>query len=221
MKEVISFAIQNNTNGTIPLSLFGNNADPMDNANATTQYSWNVTSLSITNENTIILQYRLPNTTSYSIVTTNFSGTSVQDVVNALNTLNLGAFFITTSGGNTLINNYNQNIVFNFLNILNPNTTSLNYAWNMSGAGGKADVYKNLIIQVSDVSPTTASGSISVIATDSILFNQTATSNPTTFQVYNLTTSTYLYNVTLAPSVGGGFTFTISANNSYFISAQD
>jgi hypothetical protein len=117
MREVINFSIANNTNATVPVSLFGNTADQMDTANATTQYSWNLTSLTITNETQYIIEYRWVNESTFTLFTGTFSGTNLQSIVDSLNTLNLGYFFITTSGGNSFLNNYNQNIVFRNLNI--------------------------------------------------------------------------------------------------------
>jgi len=223
MVEIINLNITNNTNGFVPISILGNNADPMDNSNATTQYAWNLGTFAITNENRILIQYRGVNSATYTILNLTFGGTTIQDVCNALNTLNLGSFFVTTSGVNSIINNYNQNVVFGFLTIYSPTTTSLNYTWSMSGAGGKADILKNLVSQVSDISPIVTSGSVSVVAADSIRFDQTAsvTLGGTTFSVYNLTTSTYLYNATLSPSSGTSFTFSVVANNSYLLIAQN
>jgi len=222
MVEIINLNITNNTNGFVPISILGNNADPMDNSNATTQYAWNLGTFAITNENTILIQFRGVNSGTYTILNVTFGGTTIQDVCNALNTLNLGSFFVTTSGANSIINNYNQNIVFGFLTIYSPTTTSLNYTWSMSGAGGKADILRNLVPQVTDVSPITTSGSVSVVGGDSIRFDQTATNTlPTTFSVYNLTTSTFLYNVTLPISTGTSFTFPIVTNNSYLLIAQN
>jgi len=223
MVEIINLNITNNTNGFVPISILGNNADPMDNSNATTQYAWNLGTFAITNENRILIQYRGVNSATYTILNLTFGGTTIQDVCNALNTLNLGSFFVTTSGVNSIINNYNQNVVFGFLTIYNPSTTSLNYSWSMSGAGGKADILKNLVSQVSDISPITTSGSVSVVGGDSIRFDQTAsvTLGGTTFSVYNLTTSTYLYNATLPPSTGTSFTFSVVTNNSYLLIAQN
>jgi hypothetical protein len=224
MKEVVTLSIQNNTNGTIPISILGNNADPMDNSNATTQYAWNLTGFSITNENTIIIQYRSINNPIFSITTTNFQGTSLDDVLYALNLLNLGSFFVTTSGGNTYINNYNQNIAFGVLTILNPTTAStLTYGFSYSGTLASADIYKNTILQLATTSPSTASGNIAVVAGDSIQLdcNTPLTLKGTNVFVYNLTTATYLFNVTQVNAGNLSYTFTIVANNSYLIGMQN
>ena len=105
-KETLSFGITNTTNGTIPVSLFGNNADTMDNANATTRYRWDVTGFTITNENNIAIENRNVGVSNLSIARTTFSGTSLQNVINALNGLNLGVFFITTEtvSTNSIVN---------------------------------------------------------------------------------------------------------------------
>jgi len=220
--EIITINITNNTNGDIPLvSILGNIEDPMDTSNATTQYSWNITGFSVTTENMVAIQYKGSNSSQYSIASATISGNTLQDVINALNTLNLGSFFITTSGGNTFINNYNNNVAFLFLNIFNSNTSSLSYSWNILGGGGKAQIYNNLVLQVSDNSPTTASGSVSVIAGDSILYDYASSSSTTTFIVYDFTTQTYLLNDALPAGQLNAYTFTIQANHSYFLSAND
>jgi uncharacterized delta-60 repeat protein len=125
IQEILNFSVTNTTDGSIPVSLFGNNANPNDNANATTQYFWDVTGFTISFESTITIQYKTPTQLSFTNANLTFSGTSIQDVVNALNTLSLGVFFITTSGGNTYINNYNTTYVFGQLLVFNPSILDL------------------------------------------------------------------------------------------------
>jgi hypothetical protein len=224
MIEILNFNVTNSTDGTIPLSLFGNNADPMDNSNATTQYSWNLTGFSITNENTIIIQYKGLNQTTFTFATISFSGTTLQDVVNTLNLLNLGSFFITTSGGKTFINNYNNNIVFSLLTILNPTSApSLSYSWSFSGLGFVAEILVNTISQVLNTSPSFTSGSVVVANGDNILFQVTLSGNTkaTTYSVYNITTSTFLYNVTTTSGIDVGLPFVIQPNNAYLLVMQN
>jgi hypothetical protein len=143
MKEILNFNIINTTNGIVPVSLFGNNGDPMDNANASTQYSWNLGGYVLSGENTITIQNKGINSASFSLSTVSFSGTSLNDVVTALNTLNLGSFFVTTSGSSNIINNYNNNVVFGILNIFNNSAPSLTYAFQGAGTGGSATIVNN------------------------------------------------------------------------------
>ena len=219
MQEVISLNLINSTNGTVPISILGNNGDAMDTANATTRYQWNLTGFTITNENTIILQYKTSGII-YTIAQLSFSGTSIQSICDTLNTLNLGYFFITTSGGSTFINNYNNNVAFATLQIFNPaSTTALNYQFNYGGVASQTKIYIGVTVVYSNGTPNTDSGNIPVVAGDVINFQGDTTAIPTgtNIYIYNLTTSTYIYNNTTTSSITFNETFTISANNSYLV----
>jgi hypothetical protein len=184
MQEVISLNLVNTTNGTVPISILGNNGDAMDTANATTRYQWNLTGFTITNENTILLQYKTSGII-YTIAQLSFSGTTIQSICDTLNTLNLGYFFITTSGGSTFINNYNNNVQFATLQIFNPaSTTALNYQFNYVGLGMDVKIYVNAIVLYSNSSPNTDSGNIPVIAGNLIDFNGGTFATPTGTNYY-------------------------------------
>jgi uncharacterized delta-60 repeat protein len=103
----------------------GNNTDVMDNSNASTRYYWDLTGFSITNENIITIQYQYTGQSGFTTASVNVQGTTLQSVADALNTLNIGTFFLTTSGGSTYMNNYNQNVAYGSLSIVN-NTTLIN-----------------------------------------------------------------------------------------------
>jgi len=219
MQEVISLNLVNTTNGTVPISILGNNGDVMDTANATTRYQWNLTGFTITNENTILLQYKTSGII-YTIAQLSFSGTTIQSICDTLNTLNLGYFFITTSGGSTFINNYNNNVQFATLQIFNPaSTTALNYQFNYAGAGMDVKIYVNAIVLYANGTPNTDSGNIPVVAGNLIDFQGSTFATPTgtNIYIYNITTSTFIYNNTTTSSIGFFESFTILANNSYLI----
>jgi hypothetical protein len=219
MREVISLNLVNTTNGTVPISILGNNSDAMDTANATTRYQWNLTGFTITNENTILLQYKTSGIV-YTFAQLSFSGTTIQSICDALNTLNLGYFFITTSGGSTFINNYNNNVAFATLQIFNPaSTTALNYQFNYSGVSSQVKIYVNAVVQYANGTPNTDSGNIPVVAGDTILLQGDTTAIPTgtNIYIYNITTSSYIYNNTTTSAITFNQTFNISANNSYLV----
>ena len=219
MQEVISLNLVNTTNGTVPISILGNNGDAMDTANATTRYQWNLTGFTITNENTILLQYKTSGII-YTIAQLSFSGTTIQSICDTLNTLNLGYFFITTSGGSTFINNYNNNVQFATLQILNPaTTTALNYQFNYFGLGMDVKIYVNAIVLYANGTPNTDSGNIPVVAGNLIDFQGSTFATPTgtNIYIYNITTSTFIYNNTTTSSIVFFESFTILANNSYLI----
>ena len=122
IEETLSFTITNNTNGNVPISIFGNEADVLDNANITTRYFWDVTSYAYDGNPTISLIV-----TSGGVSTTytsTYYGQNLQGVIDALNLLGVGSFFLTTSGGSTFINIYPNENTFGNLTI--GNTSILN-----------------------------------------------------------------------------------------------
>ena len=228
MQENILFNIQNNTNGTIPISIFGNNADPMDNANATTQYLYNLTGFTITNENTVQIDYKFQGSTSFTTASANFSGNSLQDVVDALNTLNLGGFFITTSGGNTYLNNYNNNIIFDNLGIYSSNVY-LNYSFNFTSTAAyriRNNADPNPPFLANGTGAIVTSGSATPIFNgESINYRIGTDTLPVTSLVTktnNLTgVVTTLYSAITPAFNFGGNIFTIDNGFTYNISAND
>lgn len=224
IEETLSFTITNTTNGIVPISILGNEADFLDNANANTQYQWDITGFTLTNETQIILQYNNVGQGNYQLVTTSLSGTSLQNVINALNSLNLGVFFITTSGGSTYINNYNNTYAFGTLEILNPSqTASLSYSMNLNLSNDQVDVYVNAVLTNTFTDPNLSSGTIPVVAGDSVNIDFQTSINPkgTRTFVYNITTGVYLLDSTNTSSVNTGTTFVIVANNSYLFGMSD
>jgi uncharacterized delta-60 repeat protein len=140
-EEVISFNITNTTNGNIPLSLMGNNTDIMDNSNATTRYFWDLTGFSLTNEDTITIQYQFVGSSITQTASVTFTPTNLQSVADALNTLNIGAFFITTSGGSTYLNNYNRYVIFSTLDISSSTSAGIINTSFVVGTGFNMDTY--------------------------------------------------------------------------------
>ena len=78
--------ITNSTNGIIPSSILGNPANPMDNANATTRYAWDVTTLTFGSINSISLQYRGTLQTVFSVASLNVQVQNYQEICNSLYT---------------------------------------------------------------------------------------------------------------------------------------
>jgi hypothetical protein len=221
MIEIVNFNLQNTTSGLVPLSLFGNNSDPMDNSNATTQYQWNTSSLSITNENWVSIQFKSVNESFYSLANIPFGGVNLINVITSLNTLSIGAFFLDA---NNRINNYNNNIQYSNLTIYNPTTNFVaNYSFNFSGVGFSAQILKNAVSQVTSTSPSTTSGQFVISGGDTILFNVTTGGNvkATNYFVYNLTTNSYLVNNNITNGVDVGYSFVAQANCSYLLGMQN
>ncbi len=101
----------------IPMSIMGNPANLADISNQTTQYQWDLTSFNLAGEDYVSIQYRPIGTTTYSLYTAPLTTPTVQGVVDALNGLGIGSFFIVSSGGNTYVQNYDNSYEFNNLNV--------------------------------------------------------------------------------------------------------
>jgi len=221
MGEVITFNTTNNTNGIVPVSLLGNNANQMDNANATTQYSWNITTLTFTTENAITVQYKAAGQASFQSATVKLGAANLQAVLTALNSLNLGSFFTTTSGGNTYINNYNENFVFGQLDIYDSLIPQLNYTFQTTPYGGGTNLIDvNAVNQVTQANPTNTSGSVVCANGDAIDFNGTTPSaGVSTLSVYDVTDSLYLINPqVIAPTTLFSLNFPVQSGKVYQIS---
>lgn len=132
--------LQNTTNSVQQVSLFNPNPGLTGTGQGSvisTQYSANVSSL-LNNGNTLYLSAKLITETSYTTYTVQNTGlaqfTSVQQIVDALNTLNFGTFSILVNDANT-ITNFNNNYNFNTLAAGNFNAATIEYIDNTTVGG--------------------------------------------------------------------------------------
>jgi uncharacterized delta-60 repeat protein len=113
----ITLNINNNVSYPIDINVLGNPANLRDNANATTQYRYNVTGFTFTNETNVIIQYKAVGASTFSTFTQQLQSQNIQGVINALNLLGIGSFQTYTQAGQTYISTYNNNFVFGQINI--------------------------------------------------------------------------------------------------------
>jgi len=110
--QKISLQIVNNTNTTQSVSVMANPYTLNANLNDVTEYRYDITSFTPTTENSFTIQYANkanPNV----ILNANSSFTNgINGLVNSLNNLNLGFFYLNTVGANTYITTNNDNVVF-------------------------------------------------------------------------------------------------------------
>lgn len=140
--EEISITLQNSTTADIQVSILGNPTDLADNCNATTEFRYNITSLTFTNETQVSVLYRPSNgTLSYTTYTATLLKQTIQGVVDALNTLGIGSWYTFTSGGNTYLSNTIDSYEFSTINIfgntLPPTSVLVNWAnYAIDGSAG-------------------------------------------------------------------------------------
>jgi uncharacterized delta-60 repeat protein len=125
----ITLNIQSNVNYTTTANILGSSINLLDTSNATTEYRWNVTSFSFTNENSVSVQYKINGATNFSTFNAGIGSQSFQSVVNALNNLGIGTFNTYTEVGQVYIGTYNQNYAFGNLNIYLASTINQNFVY--------------------------------------------------------------------------------------------
>lgn len=222
MKDYLSIAIQNNTNGIIPMSILSNPSNLSDISNQTTEYSWNVTSLSITTENSVSIEYKLLGQQDFISYTSPLLSANLQGVLDSLNTLGIGSFFSTTSGGNTFIKNYKNDYVFGELNIYDSNGTSVTWSVNCIGTTGNNDVQCGLFVQ-SESNPFVGITLVPVsFDGQQVDITGTTSNQPSTkIKIKNTTTNTFIVNDGLGSGVAYTYTFNAYFGNAYLITIQD
>ena len=147
----INLVIQNNTNYPQRINIMGGPYNPLDTSNAKTEYRWDVTSLTFTTQNQLTLQYQSVNGGKITVFIQNITP-SIQGVVNALNTLNIGYFSSYVSGGSTYISSYNDNIIYGQLNIVNSSNNPVNSNTLAIYDFSQSSFYSNSSSNVSDTS---------------------------------------------------------------------
>lgn len=219
-KEIINFTLQNTLSATMPVSIFGNMANLQDNGNATTEYSWNVTTLVVTTENTIELQYAAAGSPTFSTVTVPFSGTTYQDIVNALNTLNLGGFALIFQLGNWYIVNYSMNYQFGYLNIYDPAVVPTTFAGAMTAAGDTLAFDINLVNQVTFVGVAPISGTYNAAVADNLTISGTSGAIGFSLKVTQYPDNIILFTVVLPPATPYIFNWVAQSTKQYEVFAS-
>ena len=114
----ITLTITNNRDYPQDISVMGNPSNLLDTSNAKTEYRYDITGFSITNENTVSILYRDAGTTNpYNLFITELGGNNNQSIIDGLNFLGIGFFNLYTELGNTYIGTYNETTEFGDLNV--------------------------------------------------------------------------------------------------------
>lgn len=109
--------ITNNTSGNVPIILM-QQGNPMTNIiNATTRYEWDITGVSLTNPNVTLLYRTVGNTGAYNIAFTTLQASTSDGLISALNAIGIGLFWLETSGPNTYIVTWNNNVQYSDLTL--------------------------------------------------------------------------------------------------------
>jgi hypothetical protein len=200
MNQTLTFNLSNNTTAVIPISILGNNANFNDNTNSNTRFRWDFSSYVPSTETLLRIEYRSINEVSFKTAIIPLQDSSVNSILNAINSLNIGIFYLDVAGSNTYIQNFNSNYVFGQLDVYNP--SSLVVTWSFNNTGGNIVITQNgnTIVSLSNL----GSGSFPVNFGDAI--NISGNYQTTAFPPTDLAT---WYFTTNDPAYGGGSSNTI------------
>jgi hypothetical protein len=134
----IGIKVQNNTTAEQRINLLSNAFNLQNNLNAKTQYRWNITSFSFASETEITLEYKPVGASIYSIYSASIQP-NINSLLAALNNLGIGYFYTYSELGQTYVTTYNDQYVFNDLNIYNPSTV-YNLQINILGQSASATI---------------------------------------------------------------------------------
>jgi hypothetical protein len=116
----ITLSITNNRDYTQSTSVMGNETNLLDTSNARTEYRYDITGFTFTDENTVSIQYRATGSSEpYNLFTSELAGFDNQAIVDSLNLLGIGFFNLYTELGETYIGTYNETTEFADLNVFN------------------------------------------------------------------------------------------------------
>lgn len=122
----IGIKVQNNTTAEQRINLLSNAFNLQNNLNAKTQYRWNITSFSFASLTSLQLEYKPVGASIYTIYYSDIQP-NLSSVLSSLNNLGIGYFYSYTDAGQDYISTYNDQYIFNNLNIYNPVSVSTNY----------------------------------------------------------------------------------------------
>ena len=120
----ITLNIRNNREYAQRANLLGSPVNPLDTANALTEYRWDVSALSLTASESLILEYKPSGAAAFSTFTATLVNPTVQSILDTLDSLGIGYFNYYTESGNNYFSTNNDNYVFGNLTINSNISTS-------------------------------------------------------------------------------------------------
>lgn len=113
----ITLNIQNNRSYPQRISVLGSPVNPLDTANAKTEYRWDVTALLLSNSETLTLQYKPIGSANFSLYTSILLNPTIESILSALDNLGIGFFQYYTELGQNYFSTYNDEYIFGNLTI--------------------------------------------------------------------------------------------------------
>ena len=117
--SVVSITLNIRNNRTYPqrINVLGSPVNPLDTANALTEYRWDITAFTPSSSDTLTLDYKPLGASVFSTYTYQLSNPNGEALVAALNGLGIGYFSYYTELGQTYLSTNNDDYVFGNLTI--------------------------------------------------------------------------------------------------------
>jgi len=115
----ITLNIRNNTTYPIRINVLGSPYNPLDTTNAKTEYRWDITAFTPSNDDTLTLEYKQYGAAVFSTYTSQIYNTNIDGIIAALDGLGIGYFQSYTELGQLYLSTYNDVVEFGLLTISN------------------------------------------------------------------------------------------------------
>ena len=196
--SVVSITLNIRNNRTYPqrINVLGSPVNPLDTANALTEYRWDITAFVPSSSDTLILQYKPVGASIFSTYTQELSNPNSDALVAALDGLGIGYFNYYIELGQTYLSTFNDDYVFGTLTINSNVTPPLPTTTTTSTTTTAAPTTTT----TTTAAPTTSTTSTSTTAAPTSTTTTTAAPTSTTTTTAAPTTSTTSTSTTAAPT---------------------
>jgi hypothetical protein len=195
----ITLNIRNNRTYPIRINVLGGPYNPLDTANAKTEYRWDITAFTPSNDDVLTLEYKPVGAAVFSTYTYQIYNTNTEALISALDSLGIGYFQSYTELGQLYLSTYNDNYVFGLLTITNNGTpaTSTTTTTTTSAPTSTTTSTTTAAPTTSTTTTTTTAAPTSTTTTSTTAAPTTSTTTTTTTAAPTSTTTT---STTAAPT---------------------
>ena len=224
----ITLNIRNNRTYPIRINVLGGPYNPLDTANAKTEYRWDITAFTPSNDDVLTLEYKPVGAAVFSTYTYQIYNTNTEALISALDSLGIGYFQSYTELGQLYLSTYNDDYVFGLLTITNNGTpaTSTTTTTTTSAPTSTTTSTTTAAPTTSTTTTTTTAAPTSTTTTSTTAAPTTTTSTTTAAPTSTTTTTTtaafFTYSLGVDGISGNGacLDFTIAPINYYSASAS-
>ena len=194
----ITLNIRNNKTYPIRINVLGSPFNPLDTANAKTEYRWDITAFTPSTDDVLTLEYRPVGAAVFSTFTYQIYNTNIQSLISALDALGIGYFQSYTELGQVYLSTYNDNNEFGLLTITNNGTPATSTTTTTTTAAPTSTTTTTTTAAPTSTTTTTTTAAPTTSTTTTTTTAAAPTSTTTTTTTAPITTSTTTSTTTLA-----------------------